>query len=1145
MQPIGLLLDSINDNTGDKAIRLVMEDFFDQHGILYQLIDPRQTERHRFQHVVVGGGDLLRDKGEDFYDAFRIKGKHILNCVGISTSENLAYLDEYIYLSVRSAADRKRLIGVTKEVRVVPCVSLKLRPSRSPIRPKRPTIGVHLHSGTVMSCPDIARYLKPDRSHNVLFLPFTHYENDYQTMLRIAPDIEGSKSTGYLDPRELLDVIRQLDVLVCSSLHAALFAYAMNIPFLVFPSAENIDAFMEERGLSQWMFRTSTELQDRLQAILHKPPDYSTAVKEDLQTIDEHFHRLRGLLSLPVWTGVGDHDQQNQEEKDHTACITAARDKDRENAALGRTIDASRNLLASLESMFLDKERHIRNLQAERDKYAEVNAGLEKVVGTLAGDLNRIKRTLGWRLLSRYGIFKYGVLLPALDRLNKTSMYLKRLLRQPDATDPYEIWVQRSEAIRPAPEQYAARLQSLRTQPIISLLMPVLNPRQDWLEETIESATRQFYARWELCICDDGSAPDNVKKLLERQQEKDPRVKFAVSSHPHGASSAANCALSMATGEFVALLNQHDRLAPNALAEVVKSLQEHPADIIYTDEDAIDERGKRRDPKFKPDWSPDLILSYMYTGNLGIYRRALVEDLGGFRLGFEGSQDYDLVLRLIERTERIVHVPRTLYHSRRLSDSRGKTSACRRDTYERSRRAIEEHLCRRGIQARVEDGPSPTMFGVRRQVHSSPTVSILIPTKDRADLLRRCLESVDRKTTYRHFEILIIDNGSTESKSLAYLRSLPHRIIRDDRPFNFSRLNNLGAAHATGEFLLLLNNDTEVITPDWLSAMLEHAQRPEVGIVGSKLLYSDGSIQHAGVLLGIGGMAGHSHKHLQSSQYYHQLPNLINDCSAVTGACLMIRSSLYGELGGMDEQNLPVAFGDIDLCLRVRERGYLVVYTPYSMLYHHESKTRGYTLDGREHTYFINRWSHMLGRDPYYNPNLTAELEDFSIDWLKPQGTVPGVAQLSGTQSLSELLPGRTIGQSIKLRGGCLVTVCVRFDTYKRTNHCTVRFHLRASPENQEDLATVVLDASTLPHGQFFPIDFRPIETNHPDEVYFFFDSPDASPGNAVSLLRAQTEHPGIGTCYIDHRPDRGCLTFRTYQLSPSDCPHLRAGAES
>ncbi len=637
--------------------------------------------------------------------------------------------------------------------------------------------------------------------------------------------------------------------------------------------------------------------------------------------------------------------------------------------------------------------------EALRRENAALRAELTATQAILAekdAQLQRILSTLGWRLLSQYGRFKYGVLLPALERLRRRSSAgelpaaagapvasLARAVRSPS----YAEWAAGVEAVRYDPVRQFRRAEALRSRPRISVIVPVYNAPEEVLDAAIRSVREQYYPDWELCLFDDASPAAHVRPLLERHAAGDRRIRVAFGEVNAGISGAANRALELATGEYVAFLDHDDALTPDALLEMAAAIGATGADILYSDEDKYDSRGRRHDPFFKPDWSPDLFLSIMYTCHLTVMRRELVERIGGFRAGFEGSQDYDLWLRATEESDRIHHVPMILYHWRQVAGSTAVDVGNKGYAHDRSKRAIAEALERRGIAGTVGDGPVPTSFHVVRHVVDEPKVSVIVPTRDRVDLLAQAIEGIEKNTDYGNVEILIVDNGSTEGETLEYLARSPHRVLRDGGPFNFSRLNNLAAREASGELLLLLNNDTEPISPGWMRAMVEHAMRPEVGAVGAKLLFQSGKVQHAGVVLGIGGVAGHSHKYFAGDAAgSFQALNMLRNYSAVTAACLMLRKAVFDEVGGFDEERLAIAFNDVDFCLRIRERGYLVVWTPYALVTHYESESRGYDLNPAEIDYMIARWGDELLRDPYYSPNLTLVHEDFSVDVSKPDG---------------------------------------------------------------------------------------------------------------------------------------------------------------
>jgi len=616
-------------------------------------------------------------------------------------------------------------------------------------------------------------------------------------------------------------------------------------------------------------------------------------------------------------------------------------------------------------------------------------------------DRRRLERLFGWRLSVSYQRLRVYY-----RRWRHLFSFRPTVWADLFGTDPYAAWIREEECTLGSVVNSAEHLATLATQPTASILIPVRNPHLPWLEESITSVLTQSYPYWELWLCTVNS-PASIHSILSRYQDQHERVKIVRFPAPDDVAMTLNRALGLANGEFVGLLGQHDTLAPHALYEVVKRVQDNQGDIVYSDEDAIDATGRRSMPFCKPDWSPDLCLSSLYACHFGVYRKRLVEAVGGFRSAYAESVEYDLLLRCTEQSKRVLHVPRILYHKRQfvlrqaqherfthppegagtlknpftLSLSKGALVQQSASVMHASaKRALSDALSRRGETAVVEDGPVACTFRVRRQVLATPLVSILIPTRDRLNLLRRCLKSIETQTTYRHYEILILDNGSQEPRTLSYLASLSHQVIRDDEPFNFARLNNRLASLARGEHLLLLNNDIEVITPDWLEALLEHSQRQEVGAVGAQLLYADGTVQHAGVVLGMRGVAGHAHKYLPAKRTgYFCFPRLIRNYSAVTAACLMMRKAVYEEVGGMDER-LAVTFNDVDLCLRLRARGYLVVYTPYARLYHHEARSRWYQPPQPEEVqYMLDRWGMLLANDPYYNPHLTLAREDFSF----------------------------------------------------------------------------------------------------------------------------------------------------------------------
>lgn len=563
-----------------------------------------------------------------------------------------------------------------------------------------------------------------------------------------------------------------------------------------------------------------------------------------------------------------------------------------------------------------------------------------------------------------------------------------------DGFDNYSFWVKQTEINDFRKEEIINHIQELSYKPLITVIVPVYNVDEVWLRKCIESVQNQLYGNWQLCLADDASTKLHVRKVLEEYAAVDSRITVIFRESNGHISETSNSALEAANGEFIALLDHDDELAIDALYENVALLNKYPdADMIYSDEDKISVNGLRHSPFFKPDWSPDTILSQMYTCHLGLYRSSLVREIGGFRKGYEGSQDYDLVLRLTEKTNRIHHIPKVLYHWRAIPESTSSNVGAKEYTNDAGLRALNDAIQRRNIDGwaeRVEH--IPNLYRIHYNLKNEPLISILIPTRNMADILDNCLQSIFNKSTYRNFEIIIIDNGSDEQQTFDLFAKWKQiepkriRVERIDIPFNYSRLNNLAATSTNGELILLLNNDIEVITTNWLQEMASHALRSSIGAVGACLLYPDNTIQHAGVILGLGGIAGHGHKYFESHNYgYFSRLHMITNYSAVTAACLMVRREVYLEVGGLEEQ-LQVAFNDVDFCLKIREKGYYNVWLSHVKLYHHESKSRGQEDTPekqerfrREQDFMRERWGNLLISDPFYNPNLTLEREDFSL----------------------------------------------------------------------------------------------------------------------------------------------------------------------
>ena len=625
-------------------------------------------------------------------------------------------------------------------------------------------------------------------------------------------------------------------------------------------------------------------------------------------------------------------------------------------------------------------------------------------INLLESVLRRIGRVIFdlWRFRNRTsianaGLSWWGALVDLQDAYQRTAtLRLNRLM-----DNDYAAYIAIHDIRRPS-DISAMHREAINfpRRPLISLIMTIQSQTEALFIAALDSVSRQIYPNWELVLIGDFASDARSLAIANEYRSKNAQI-VIVSVKPDANQAASlNTALELAQGEFVARIGQHDQIAPHALFMLAREINRYPdSDMVYSDDDSIDSSNTRYDPRFKPDWNPDLFFSNNYIVNLALFRLARVLDIGGYRPGFEDATDYDLSLRFLRNIPgaKIRHIPMVLYHSRttdqHFESARFRIPGNGRSTLKANqpeKRALNAYFEGSGII--VEEGLAQGLNRIKHPLPELlPLVSIIIPTRDQVGMLRDCIESIRQNTDYDNWEMLVVDNQSVEQETHRYFEQIQRdsriRVVRYEKPFNYSALNNFAVQFATGEILALLNNDVEVIANGWLTEMVSHAIRPGIGAVGAKLLYSNGSVQHAGVILGLGGVAGHAHRYLKGDDHgYCHRAVVTQNLSAVTAACMVVRKRCYLEVGGLNESDLAVAFNDIDFCLKLITAGYRNVFTPYALLYHHESISRGLDDTPEKHARFLHEfeymkriWGDMLQRDSAYNPNLTLEFETFSL----------------------------------------------------------------------------------------------------------------------------------------------------------------------
>lgn len=588
--------------------------------------------------------------------------------------------------------------------------------------------------------------------------------------------------------------------------------------------------------------------------------------------------------------------------------------------------------------------------------------------------------------------YKKNGILKTIRKIFEYTMFtsLKKRKINQEEIENYKIWIENNEPGDKKIKQQ--RNHKFEYEPKISIIVPMYNTKEKYLKELIDSIINQTYKNWELCLAD-GS--EQRMEYVEKLVNVDERIKYKFLNENKGISENSNEALKMATGDYIALLDHDDILPIFSLFEVVKVInKDKEAEFIYTDEDKLlEEKGNRMGPHFKPDFAPDTFMSYNYICHFSIFKKSLIDRIGGFRKEFDGSQDYDLIFRAVEQANKVIHIPKILYHWRINENSVALSSSTKPYAYEAAKKAIKAHLNRIGIKANVEDTKIMGLYKVNYEVIGNPKVSIIILNKDHKRDLKRCINSIIKKSTYKNYEIIIVENNSKTKKIFNYYKKLEEnekiKIIKTkEQEFNYSKLNNYGVKYSTGEYIVLLNNDIEIISENWIETMLGNCQRDDVGIVGTKLLYKNKTVQHAGIVLGLTGIAAHVNSGLNENEIGYMGRNIITqNYSAVTGAMLMISKKDYEKVGGLDEE-FPIAYNDVDLCLKLRNLGKVVVMNPFVKAYHYESKTRGYEKTEEKKNRLQadadrlnSKWKEVLIKnDPYFNINFRHDCVNIRID---------------------------------------------------------------------------------------------------------------------------------------------------------------------
>jgi GT2 family glycosyltransferase len=999
MKKVGVLYDNISGNTGDVAIGLSVKKILRRIGVNFEELVPGRFNPLNYETIVIGGGHLIRPSPDFFYDKFRVPGKHILNCCGIlDMPADLHYLEDYRYVTVRSTGDLRKLPAFLQEkAGVVPCTSMLLEDlPKVRISIRAPSLGVQLLPNFLNGKEDVFAEWASSLGLNVYFLPITHYNRDFIYLDRLAAKIPASSLLPILKAEEIFTIIGKFDYFISCSLHGAMFAYVHKVPFILWDS-EKTRFFMEDRRLQQHMFLDFGGLRQGLETIVKNRPDYSIALSQDFKTLESHVENIRKVLpvshiSLSSEARTEEGGEIEQPNSQINFMLSQL-------SSLSADVRLKEAHVREIEAQLLDRESRLEALQGERSRLNDELNQTRTELSHARGELLAIKDSFGYNTF-RFFATRLDRLLPDNTRrgeFRKIAVASLRIARKQGIGTLMREVLEKIRRREFRLIEYAPTLITqgnkipnwtvireecgkLEQRPKISVLMPVFNTQVDHLRASVRSVTEQVYPNWELCICDDGSTNPATKKVLEQFLKEYDRIRVTFSERNEGIAKATNKALSVASGDYIVLFDHDDELTRDASFEIAKAVNADPSiDFIYSDEDKIDEAERYLEPFFKPDFSLHLLRSQNYLVHMAAIRRGLVIDANGFDSEFDGAQDYDLFFRILEKTQRVHHIRKILYHWRESPYSGARNALAKPWIYEKGKLAVQRHLARLGYKAAVEMGKGWGLYRVNYPIEGTPRVDILIPTR-KISHMKECLTSLIDRTTWKNYRIFAIINGEQDYEVVEikskYCEELDpftdHEtgLIGPELPYNWSKMSNRAMFVTTAPYVIFLNDDTRIISRDWIQSMLQYAQLEDTGAVGAMLLFPDNTIQHAGDYITESGTGAHCFSGMNSNSFeVNGLAQCIRETSAVTSACMMVRRAVFEGLGGFDEELRN--YDDYDFCLRLREKGYKIIYTPYARAYHLESPTRPQIQDG--HTLRRLLEKHSWARsDPFYRHEYTA-----------------------------------------------------------------------------------------------------------------------------------------------------------------------------